>query len=63
MNLCAITNSSDLQVCTTIITMVETELKKRGLEMVNFYSDQKHGLEIIRILSFTVIFSNELLEM
>ena len=30
-------------------------MEKKGLEMVNFYSDWKHGLEI-RILSFMVIF-------
>ena len=51
MNLCAITNGSDNRWYTNNNNGRRTEWKK-GLEMVKFYSNQKHGLEIIRILSF-----------
>ena len=48
MNLHAITNGSEN---TVIITMVEEQNMKKGLEMVTFYSNQKHGLKTIEILS------------
>ena len=38
--------------------MVEEKNGKKGLEMVKVYSNQKHGLEIIRILSFMTILSD-----
>ena len=56
MNLHAITNSRENSV---IITMVEEWIKK-GPEMVKLYSI-KNGPEIIDILSFAVILSNNVM--
>ena len=55
MNFWAITNGSENMV---IITMVEEQNRKKGHEMVKFYNNEKHGLEVIEILSFMAICRN-----